>query len=161
MVAMVKFAKAYLPPAKIGLYPQAVIWLTASVLTMMAVTQLVDLQSFVEVFANYSLPRSEASPQITASILAITEVFALPFLLRMRLSYLMRWFSLLCGWAAVLLWACLTFYAFEKGLDLSNTGYFGFVPWPMGVFSILFVITLVFLMAFSSQVLKHDFKRKK
>ncbi len=158
---MVKFAKAYMPSTKIGLYPQLFIWLLVLIFILMSAAQLIDLQSFVDVFVKYNLPHSEASPQITAAILAITEVFALPFLLRMNLSYYMRWFSLLCGWAAVLLWACLTFWALGKGLDLSNIGYFGFVSWPLGLSSVLYVIILVLLMAFSSQVLRHDFKRSR
>lgn len=161
IVAMVKFAKSYMPSSKIGLYPQLAVWLLVLILILMAAAQLVDMKSFVEALTKYQLPSRETSPQITAAILAICEVFALPFLLRMRLSYLMRWFSLLCGWIAVLLWACLSVWAFTHDLILSNAGLFGFVKLPSSVGTLALVVILVVLMVISSQVLRYDFKCKK
>lgn len=45
---------------------------------------------------------------VLSALLVASEVFALPFLLRMPLSPLFRWFSMLCGWVAVMIWLYLT-----------------------------------------------------
>ena len=158
---MVKFAKAYTPPKLKGLYPQLLVWFLALLLIVMVVAQLVDLQGFMAVLQTYKLPHSESSVQILAAVLVIAEVFALPFLLRMRLSWLMRWFSLFCGWLAVLIWIGLVWWALGKYLAPANVGYFGsFINWPLGTAALLYVAVLLVLMALVSRLLRHDFRRK-
>ena len=159
---MVRFAKAYAPPKLISLYSQLVIWLLVLLLLSMAVAQLADLQNFIAILQTYQLPNNEASSLVVAAILVISEVFALPFLLRMTLSRLMRWFSLLCGWLAVLIWLGLVWWALSNYLAPANVGYFGeFVNWPLGTVALLYGAILTVLMALASRLLRHDFGRKR
>lgn len=80
----------------------------AGVLTVIAVLQLTTFDTFIEALSGFGFPGGESTALLVAVITVIAEVFALPFLLRMRLSPAFRVLSMIFGWIAV---AALTKFA--------------------------------------------------
>lgn len=62
---------------------------------------------------------------LVASLIVICSVFAIPSLLHMSVSPLMRWLSMLCGWVVVLYWLSISLWQINAGIGLSNIGLFG------------------------------------
>jgi hypothetical protein len=87
-------------------------WTYAAILTIMVIAQLFSFEDFIPFFNDYQLPGGQGISTLAAGLIVTLEVFALPFLLRMRLSPLMRWTSLVCSVAVPLFWTALTFYGF-------------------------------------------------
>lgn len=73
----------------------------AGVLTVIAVLQLTTFDTFIAVLSGFNFPGGETTAFLVAVITVIAEVFALPFLLRMRLSPAFRIVSMVFGWIAV------------------------------------------------------------
>ena len=89
----------------------------AGVFTVILLVQLFDYDGLLEALGNAGLTNAP----IVAAASVVSLLFALPFLLRMYLSFLMRVACALAGWIVVLLWG---------GISLStsagiNTGLLG------------------------------------
>jgi hypothetical protein len=97
----------------------------AGILIVMAIGQLFSFEKFIPLIGDYMLPGGERTATIIASLIVISEVFALPFLLRMRLSPLMRWVSLSFNLAIVTIWLLLGLTVMVGNIDLSNSGLIG------------------------------------
>ena len=67
--------------------------LLAVILLVMVLAQLFSFEKFVPLIEKFGFPGGEAMAVLVAGVIVISEVFTLPFLLRMRLSPLMRLFS--------------------------------------------------------------------
>lgn len=100
-------------------------WAYAAIITVMAVLQLFAFEDFLPLLSAYVLPGGDGMAMVAASLIAIVEVFALPFLLRMTLSPLMRWFSLVCSLAVAGAWLKLSVFAILTNVSLENSGLLG------------------------------------
>lgn len=112
-----------------------VAWVYAAVLVVMAVGQLFSFEKFIPLIGGYWLPGGDTTATLLAGLIVIVEVFALPFLLRMPLSLLMRWLSLCCGVLAAALWLFLGVVAVTSADAMTNSGVLGMkivIPygWP-------------------------------
>ena len=101
-------------------------WIYAGILTVMVVAQLVAFEDFLPLISSNYLahdPYGEAA--LIGGLIIFTEIFALPFLLRMTVSPLMRWFSLVCGLIAPAIWVKLTLEAIITNQFVTNYGLLG------------------------------------
>lgn len=125
--------------------------LLAGVLVVMIVGQLFSFEKFIPMIESYWLPGGHGTAVVVASLLVTAEVFALPFLLRMRLSKLMRVVSMVAGWVAIAGWLKLAVWANVTTNELSNIGFFGVhVPLPVGWWAVLFTLALGVLFAWAA-----------
>ena len=100
-------------------------WTYAAILTVMAVGQLFAFEKFIPLLKKYDLVGGDGTATLLACLIVIVEIMALPFLLRMRLSRLMRWVSLCCGVIAPAVWVKLSLFAIITSTELSNGGILG------------------------------------
>lgn len=112
-----------LPPKSQAVKKIAILF--AVILTVMAVAQLYTFEAFMEVVALFGLPVSDGIASALPPILIATEVFALPFLLRMSLSPAFRWFSMLCGWFVAATWFFISAWVVSTNQSVSTIGYLG------------------------------------
>ncbi|HWT39813.1 MAG TPA: hypothetical protein VN081_00875 [Dongiaceae bacterium] len=95
-------------------------------LTAMAVGQLFNFPAFVVLFNSFAFPFPGWFNAMLPAFLIASEVFAIPFLLRMQLSPAFRWFSLFLGfltaiiWLFVALWV-ITYYPLAKTIGFLGT----------------------------------------
>lgn len=90
----------------------------------MVVGQLFSFEKFLPLIKSYPLP-SDQIAMLIAGLIVTSEVFALPFLLRMPVSLLMRWFSLVCSLFAAGIWLVLVIIILTTTNNLDNSGMFG------------------------------------
>lgn len=100
-------------------------WVYAAVLTVMAVSQLFAFEKFIPLLEKYGLVGGDSTATLLASIIVILEVMALPFLLRMHLSPLMRWVSLSCSVIVPVVWVKLSLLSILTNTVQSNGGILG------------------------------------
>lgn len=125
--------------------------LLAILLLVMVVAQLFTFDHFLELLVTFSLPFGSATVPFVAAALVITEVFALPFLLRMPLSPAFRWVSMVSGWLATLLWVKLTFWVVVTEPLIESVGFLGtLVPLIPGWWAIFVALSLVILSGWAS-----------
>lgn len=72
----------------------------AGVFTVIALVQLTTFDAFIEILGGFNFPGGESTAFAVAAVSVVSTVFALPFLLRMRLSPAFRWLSMVFGWIA-------------------------------------------------------------
>lgn len=101
-----------------------VAWVYAAVLVLMVVSQLFAFEDFIPLISGYGEPGGHGTAVLLSSLIVFTEVFALPFLLRMPLSPLMRWVSLACSLLAPAIWVKLAICAMMSGI-VANSGLTG------------------------------------
>lgn len=101
--------------------------LYAVLLVIMAVAQLYTFDTFVELVSEYNLPLGGTLAFIVAPLLVVFEVFALPFLLRMKLSPAFRVVSMACGWLVALLWLFITVWLVTTYQPVETVGFLGTV----------------------------------
>lgn len=99
----------------------------AAFITIMLVAQLFTFDTFIELIASYDLPINMMFVAALPAVIVATELFALPFLLRMRISAAFRWVSMACGWLVALLWAAVTLYVAVSATQVETIGFFGTV----------------------------------
>ena len=97
----------------------------AFIITVMVALQLFAFEDFIPIINDYVLPSGLTTPAFVAAVIVAVEVFALPFLLRMSLSPLMRWFSLVCSVAVASAWVKLSLWALWNNNLLENSGMLG------------------------------------
>jgi hypothetical protein len=125
--------------------------LLAAIFLLMAVAQLFSFEKFIPLLTSFNLPGGEFTAYMLASVIVVGEVAALPFLLRMELSPLMRFASTISSWIVLILW-----FVVQAGLNVShskavNNGLFGAsVHLPIGWWAVLFILALGVLAAWVS-----------
>jgi hypothetical protein len=123
----------------------------AAIFMIMAVAQLYSYEDFPATLAAMWLPGGESFAMVLAALLVIYEVFALPFLLGMRLSPAMRVISMVFGWLTVAWWLYITLWQNLSGHIIGNSGLLGAtVPLPVGWWGVLFIVALGVLSAWAS-----------
>lgn len=125
--------------------------LLAVILLVMVLAQLFSFEKFVPLIEKFGFPGGEAMAVLVAGVIVISEVFTLPFLLRMRLSPLMRLFSMICGWLVVAGWLMLAVWANITKPDIETIGFLGTsIDLPVGWWAVAYVIALGILTAWVS-----------
>jgi hypothetical protein len=125
--------------------------LLAGLLAIMVLLQLFSFEKFIPLLESYGLPGGHGTATLVAGVLVVTEVFALPFLLQMPMSRLMRIVSMVCGWLAVSLWLKLSLWANLTTNSIDNVGFFGTsVSLPIGWWAVLFTAALGVLVIWSA-----------
>jgi len=145
---MTFFVKAEAAPAPRTPTSRMIALFYAGVLTVMAVAQLFTLDEFVELFFRFDLPVGTAIACALAPIIIASEIFALPFLLGMKVSPLFRWLSMALGWLVAFLWLFVSISVVVLRPLVDTVGFLGtalMMPigyWAIG-FSLLFAIMTV------------------
>ena len=121
----------------------------AGIFVIMALAQLFSLDKFQAFMLDLDLGGQRLAVMLSA-LLPVCEVFALPFLLRMYVSPLMRAMSLACGWFAVVGWLYISLMA-TITRSASDAGFLGgAVSLPSGWWSVVVAMLFVLLMAWAS-----------
>lgn len=125
--------------------------LYAVFLVIMAVAQLFTYEEFIELIPTFNLPLNEAFTYLVVPILIIFEVFALPFLLRMRLSPAFRFLSMLFGWLVSVKWLFISLWVVMSAQSVENIGFLGtVVTLTPGWWAVLISFSLGILAAWAS-----------
>lgn len=121
----------------------------AGIFVVMALAQLFALDKFQTLLIDFDLG-GQRFAVILSALLPVCEVFALPFLLRMYVSPLMRAMSLACGWFAVIAWLYISVATtiLRSAHDAGFLG--GAVSLPAGWCSVAVAVVLVLLMTWAS-----------
>ncbi len=134
----------------------------AGILTIMAVAQLYTLEDFIVLLQEFQLPLSYTATYLIAPLLIVFEVFALPFLLRMRLSAAMRWVSMVFGWFVAALWIGISLWVVLSDTTLLNVGFLGTVVDLLpGWWAVFFSSALAVMAAWASWGLWPGTRHKK
>lgn len=115
---------------------QLVAWGYAAVLLLFAVTQLFSFDELFPLFANAGLAGGYA---ISVAVV-LCEVFALPFLLGMKLSPAMRVVSMVAGWCVPVLWLVVAVWQLAADAPLATIGLLGTVVPVWGGMWVVFVL---------------------
>ncbi|RYX78699.1 hypothetical protein EON76_03205 [bacterium] len=99
--------------------------LLAILLIIMAVGQLYEFEKFIPLIESFETSVGHGGATLLAGVIVTSEVFALPFLLRMQTSPLMRVTSMLLGWLVVAIWIALTLWLSVAANSVTNIGLFG------------------------------------
>lgn len=94
------------------------------IFTFMVFLQLFNFENFFEIIAQYHLPVSDSVCVFFGGLIVFMEIFALPPLLNMALSRLMRAMSLLFVALVPLFWLTLVGFGVHNGLSI-NSGVLG------------------------------------
>ena len=98
--------------------------ISAGVITIMAVAQLFSFDKFIPLLDSFDFPGG-LSGQTVAVALAVSGVWALPFLLQMKLSMAMRWVCMVAGWIVAAAWVVLTLRVNIGSSAIENVGLLG------------------------------------
>lgn len=99
--------------------------LYAAILVVFAVAQLFTFDEFVTLFPSFAMPLNESWAYALTPIVIVAEVFALPFLLRMKLSIAFRWFSMMLGWLVAAIWLCVSLWVASAQPEAQTIGFLG------------------------------------
>lgn len=123
----------------------------AFLLVIMATLQLYAFEKFIPLIGQFGLPGGQGMAAFVACLLVVSEVFAVPFLLRMRLSPLMRLVSMALGWLVALLWLKLSLWVMMSGQAVDTIGFLGArVALPVGWWVVFYAAGLLVLAAWAS-----------
>lgn len=104
---------------------QKIAYAYAAILVIFALTQLFTFDKFLILVESFSLPGSDIVARLFVSTIVTSEVLALPFLLGLNLSQLMRVISMVLGWAVPLAWLKVTLWLLFTTNSVSNIGLLG------------------------------------
>ncbi|WP_432713381.1 hypothetical protein [Pedobacter sp.] len=148
---MTKLAEPTVPPKPKTPAVQYGALLLAGLLTVMVVAQLFKFEEMIPLVESFGLGGGESQATILVSVLVIAQVFALPFLLRMYVSPLMRVTSMVLGWVAATLWLYMMVGVYMTVNAVGDSGFLGTtVTVPFGWWSVAFAVLLVGLAGWAS-----------
>lgn len=118
-------------------------FLYAGLLVIMALAQLYSFDTFTQHMATLDMPGGRQIAVLLAALIIVSEVFALPFLLRMALSPAFRVVSLLCGWVTAVAWLWISLWTVLQVPEVVTVGFLGTVinltpGWWAVLLSVLF-----------------------
>jgi len=145
------FAKAESPlvPKTKNIRPIALLY--AGILVVFAVLQLFSFEEFQLLIESFWLPGGKPFAYFLSGFIVVAEVFALPFLLNMRVSTLMRYVSMVMGWLVSAMWLTISLWLQLTTNVIDNIGFLGtHVSLTPGWWTVLFSIALAMLAAWAS-----------
>ena len=147
-----KFLAHVSPPSPIKTSESRQISLVyAFLLVVMVLAQLFAYEKFPDLIAAYELPGGIVTAHLVAALLVISSVFALPFLLRMSVSPLMRFVSMACGWIVPTIWIVLGNSLTVFHPTIANVGLLGArVTLLPGIWVLCVAIALLVMAAWAS-----------
>jgi len=104
---------------------QKIAYIYAAILVIFALTQLFTFDKFLILVESFGLPGGDIVARLFVGIIVTSEVLALPFLLGLNLSQLMRFVSMVLGWAVPLAWLKVTLWLLFTTNSVSNIGLLG------------------------------------
>ena len=123
----------------------------AGLLVVFAVTQLFTFDEFLEYFPSLGLPFGAGFVYSFAAIIVASEVFAIPFLLRMSLSPAFRWLSMLLGWFVPLFWFFISIWIISTSPAIESVAFIGgLAELPPGWWAVFTSLALGLMAAWSS-----------
>jgi len=122
----------------------------AGVFTVLAVAQLFTFEKFPDLLGEMWFMGNMAAVRFVAALFVTLEVFALPFLLFMRLSCALRVVSMVSSWLVVAGWFLASLYGNISGGDFGSALFGATVSLIEGWWSVLFCIALGILVAWTS-----------
>lgn len=117
-----KYIKATNAPTPITRESGIVAYLYGVILIIMALSQLFSFDDFLTHFGNFGFPWFS---QVVPVVIVVLEVFAVPFLLRIQLSPLMRVVSMVSGWLVAIGWLKISLWLVLTNNNVSNIGMLG------------------------------------
>lgn len=134
---MIRFASAVAPPRPVKPYAATLGRVLAGVFVVMSLLHLFRIDTFMPVLDDV-LPGGAGIATSAALLIVLSEVFAIPFLLRMKLSPLAHLVSGMLVVLAPLWWLLITIWAIGTPL---STGLLGaFTPATANILTILLVV---------------------
>jgi hypothetical protein len=127
---------------------RAISFIYAAIIVVMLVAQLFSFEEFIQHLITLDLPGGRPTAHFVAAFTVAMELFALPFLLRMKTSPAFRYVSLAAGWIVAFIWIYISSWILLTVPEASTIGFLGTVvdttPGGWGVLlSILFGIMAV------------------
>jgi len=151
MAFHLSFAHRSSPPAVTDRRGLIVAVAAAGLLALLLVAQLVTFEEFVSRLE--SLIGDSTGAQFVVALIVISELFALPFLLRMQLSQLARATSLILGYIAVGLWLCVIVKGLISVGNAPDSGLVGGIGHLSLAEALVLIIALYGLLGISSYIL--------
>ena len=99
----------------------------AILLIVLVLCQLFTFDKFLTLLQGFAFPGGDVTAHLVGSLIVVSEVFALPFLLELNLSPLMRVVSMVFGWIVPLIWFKLALWLIFSVTTVTNTGLLGTV----------------------------------
>lgn len=148
MIRFATVAEAAKPKTKDS---QKMAYFYAGLLVILVLSQLFTFDEFLKLLISYNLPGGEVMANFAGSLIVISEVFALPFLLRIKLSPAMRVASMVFSWIASASWLKLAVWLVSTSDTIINFGLFGtLVTLNVGWWAIFFSLAICTMAAWSS-----------
>lgn len=145
------FVKATSAPKPRTRDAQKVAYFYAFILIVFVLAQLYTFDDFLRLVESFGLPGGIAVAHLLGGIIVACELLALPFLLRMSLSPLMRAISMGLGWLVPLIWIKLSFWLVLTVNAVPNIGFLGTkVSLMPGWWAVFFCIAIGILAAWAS-----------
>ncbi len=130
---------------------QQVAYAYAAVLVILVLAQLFTFEKFLILLESFWLPGGKPTAYLLGSIIVVCEVMALPFLLRLKLSPLMRITSMALGWLVPIIWLLLTLWLLFTVNAVSNIGLLGTtVKLIPGWWAVFFCVAIGMMAAWAS-----------
>lgn len=149
--SMSVFVKSTLAPKPKTKDIKPVSLVLAAILLVMVVAQLFTYEDFPGVVTGFWLSDDAGLSHVLAALIVVAEVSALPFLLAMRLSPLMRVLSMVSGWIAIGFWVFIAIWLNVTMTAMSSAGILGAtIEFPVGRWVIWFTLALAVLTAWAS-----------
>jgi hypothetical protein len=124
MKSFIKSTPAAAPKTKES---QLAAYIYACILSIIVLCQLFTFDKFLVLLEGFALPGGAAVGHFVAGLIVVSEVFALPFLLGLKLSPLMRVVSMVFGWLVPVLWFKLALWLIFVVHTVHNYGLLGTV----------------------------------
>ena len=119
----------------------------AVILVILAVAQLFTFDTFLDLLVTFEFAGGRQMAYFLASLLVVSEVFALPFLLRMAVSPLFRWVSMGFALLSPLIWVKITTWLVIMDVAVTNVGFLGTVVEVMPGWWAVFVSAALTILA--------------
>jgi len=128
-----------------------VAYLYSFILIVLVLCQLFTFDKFTLLLESFALPGSLVTEHLVASLIVVSEVFALPFLLGLKISSLMRVVSMVFGGVAPLIWFVLSLWLIFATNSAHNFGLLGTVVTLVpGWWAMYVSVALIMLAAWAS-----------
>lgn len=120
------FVKATTPPIPRSTAGWYGVLVYAALLVVLLVAQLFTFDEFIPLIQSFDTVFAPVFIAALPAVIVVAELFALPFLLRMRVSPAFRWVSVACGWMTGVLWLGISIIGMTQP-DVDSIGLFGAV----------------------------------
>lgn len=130
---------------------QKMAYFYAAILVVFVLGQLFAFDEFLTLIDSFWLFGGQPVANFLGSMVVVSEVFAIPFLLNMRLSSWMRKVSMVLGWLVPVWWLFVSVWLLVTVNAVSNIGFLGTkVELLPGTWAILVSIAIGILAAWST-----------